>query len=145
MSSERAIQRALKWNKENPERHKEAVRRCSKRLYKESWSFNLHDYKLPEEVEIIDFHRCKFNGISYHVGLSGYVIANKQIGKRESKNIYEAHKLHRDIWKYFNKQDIPVGYQIHHLDGDVTNNLISNLMLVNKDEHKVLHHRKVRA
>lgn len=36
MSSEKDIQRALKWNKDNPERHKQAVRNCCARLYKES-------------------------------------------------------------------------------------------------------------
>ena len=141
MSSEKDIQRALKWNKDNPERHKQAVRNCCARIYKESWGFDLHNYKLPPEVEVIDYHRCKFNGISYHIGISGYIIANKNLGNGK----YEAHKLHRDIFKYYNNSDIPEGYQIHHIDGDVTNNLLSNLMLVNMNQHKRLHNKKVRA
>ena len=141
MSSEKDIQRALKWNRENPERHRQAVKQCTARLYRESWNLDLHNYKLPPEVEIIDYHRCKFNGISYHIGVAGYVIANKNLGNGK----YEAHKLHRDIFKYYNGTDIPEGCQIHHVDGDVTNNLLSNLMLVSANEHKRLHNKKVRA
>lgn len=146
MSSEKDIQRALKWNKANPERHRLAVNRCFARLYKESWAFDLHNYKFPEEVVVLDSHRCKFNGISYHVSIAGYLIANKDIGKRaDGKRMYEAHRLHRDLFKYYNNQDIPEGYQVHHIDNDVTNNLVDNLMLVDKNEHKRLHNKKVRA
>ena len=146
MSSEKDIQRALKWNRENPDRHRMAVKNFADRLYRESWNFDLRKYKLPEEVEVLDYHRCKFNGISYHISLSGYLIANKQIGRdRSGKLIYEPHRLHRDIFKYYNNTDIPKDCQIHHIDGDVTNNLLSNLMLVHKDEHKILHNKKVRA
>lgn len=146
MSSEKDIQRALKWNRENPDRHRMAVKNCADRLYRESWNFDLRKYKLPEEVEVLDYHRCKFNGMSYHISLSGYLIANKQIGRdRSGKLIYEPHRLHRDIFKYYNNTDIPKDCQIHHIDGDVTNNLLSNLMLVHKDEHKILHNKKVRA
>lgn len=146
MSSEKDIQRALKWNKENPEGHKQAVKHCSARLYKESWAYDLHSYRLPKCVEVIDYHRCKFNGISYHIGIGGYLIANKDVGKASNgKRCYEAHKLHRDIWKFYMKQDIPESYQVHHVDGSVTNNLICNLMLVQIDEHKRLHNKKVRA
>lgn len=141
MSSEKDIQRVLKWNRENPERHKQAVKRCSARIYRESWNLDLYNYKLPPEVEIIDYHRCKFNGISYHIGMAGYIIANKNLGNGK----YEAHKLHRDIFKHYTNSDIPEGYQIHHIDGDVTNNLLSNLMLVNTNQHKRLHNKKVRA
>jgi hypothetical protein len=146
MSSEKDIQRALRWNKANPERHRLAVNRCSARLYKESWTFDLHSYKFPEEVVVLDSHRCKFNGISYHVGNAGYLIANKAVGKRaDGKRMYESHKLHRDLFKYYNNQDIPEGYQVHHVDNDVTNNLVNNLMLVDKNEHKRLHNKRVRA
>lgn len=147
MSSEKDIQRALRWNKDNPQRHKIAVKKCSERLYQESWKFNLYNYKFPDSVEIIDYHRCRFNGISYHVGLSGYLIANKDIGKDyNGKRKYEAHKLHRDLFMYYNNMvTIPKDYQIHHKDNDVTNNTLSNLVLVHKNEHKRLHGKKVRA
>ena len=146
MNSEKDILRIIKWNKEHKEQHRESVRRCSHRLYKESWNVDIRNYKFPEEVEIIDYHRCKFNGISYHVGISSYLIANKDIGKQPNgKRKYKAHKLHRDIFEYFNKVKIEKGYQIHHLDNDVSNNVIDNLVLVSSDEHKILHNKKVRA
>lgn len=146
MSTERAILRAIKWNKENRERHTKAVKKCSKRLFEESKQLNLFDYKLPFEVEIKDRHRCYFNGISYHIGNGGYIIANKDIGKdKNGKRKYKAHKLHRDLWEFYHKKSIPENCNIHHIDGNVTNNLIDNLMLVNKDEHKILHNKKVRA
>lgn len=146
MSSERDIQRALKWNKENTERHKQAIKHCNSRLYKESWNYNIYDFKFPEAVEILDYHRCRFNGISYHVGIGGHLIANKYIGKdAKGKYLYEAHKLHRDLFMYYNNMEIPKGFQVHHVDGDVTNNLVSNLLCVSENQHKILHGKKVRA
>ena len=42
------------------------------------------------------------------------------------------------VWeKYFG--EIPEGMQIHHIDGDKTNNDISNLQLVTPLEHKRIH------
>ena len=42
--------------------------------------------------------------------------------------------MHRFVWESFNGQ-IPKGYDIHHRDGDRTNNKINNLELMKKDEH----------
>lgn len=45
---------------------------------------------------------------------------------------------HRIVWEeHYGK--IPEGMQIHHIDGDKTNNNISNLQLVTTIEHKRLH------
>lgn len=45
---------------------------------------------------------------------------------------------HDLVWEeYFGK--IPTGMQVHHIDGDKTNNDISNLQLVTPLEHKRLH------
>jgi len=44
------------------------------------------------------------------------------------------HYLHRDIWESVNGK-IPKGYDIHHKDGDRTNNHIDNLELYSKSEH----------
>lgn len=43
-------------------------------------------------------------------------------------------KMHRDVWEFYNGQ-IPKGHHIHHIDGDVTNNDISNLQLMEASEH----------
>lgn len=42
--------------------------------------------------------------------------------------------LHRDVWAYFNGP-IPDGCHIHHKDNDPSNNDISNLECLPKDEH----------
>lgn len=43
-------------------------------------------------------------------------------------------KMHRDVWEFYNGQ-IPKGHHIHHIDGDVTNNDISNLQLMEASDH----------
>jgi hypothetical protein len=43
-------------------------------------------------------------------------------------------KMHRDVWAFYNGE-IPKGHHIHHIDGDVTNNDISNLKLMEASAH----------
>lgn len=45
---------------------------------------------------------------------------------------------HNIVWEEHNGE-IPIGMQIHHIDGNKTNNDISNLKLVTPLEHKRLH------
>lgn len=45
---------------------------------------------------------------------------------------------HRMVWER-NYGKIPPAMQIHHIDGNKTNNIISNLQLVTPLEHKRLH------
>lgn len=52
--------------------------------------------------------------------------------------------LHREVWKYF-FGEIPVGFVIHHIDCDKNNNDISNLRLMTKEEHSILHRRGINA
>lgn len=46
--------------------------------------------------------------------------------------------MHRAVWEHFNGP-IPDGWDVHHLDRDRTNNDISNLTCLSKDEHTKLH------
>lgn len=46
--------------------------------------------------------------------------------------------LHREVWKHFNGE-IPEGYVIHHIDGDPSNNDISNLQIMTISEHTKFH------
>lgn len=48
---------------------------------------------------------------------------------------------HRIIWEYVNGT-VPEGYEIHHKDHNPTNNCIDNLVLVSKEEHKIIHQKK---
>jgi uncharacterized CHY-type Zn-finger protein len=43
-------------------------------------------------------------------------------------------KMHRDVWEFYNGE-IPKGYHIHHIDGNPSNNEISNLQLIEASEH----------
>lgn len=47
-------------------------------------------------------------------------------------------RLHRAVWEHYNGE-IPEGYQVHHVDGDKSNNDISNLALLDKHLHAARH------
>ena len=72
------------------------------------------------EVQIISETVQKFNGESFYK--CGNYFQHK--GKR----------LHRAVWEYHNGS-IPVGYHVHHIDENRSNNDISNLSLVLGSEH----------
>ena len=46
--------------------------------------------------------------------------------------------LHRDVWSD-QYGPIPKGYHIHHIDGDTTNNHISNLECLSRSQHRKHH------
>jgi hypothetical protein len=50
-------------------------------------------------------------------------------------------KMHRDVWSFYNGE-IPKGHHIHHIDGDVTNNDISNLQLMEASAHLSMEAKK---
>ena len=52
-----------------------------------------------------------------------------------------AHK----IWKEYYTEPVPKGYDIHHIDGDYTNNNILNLITMTHSEHSKIHGRGHRA
>lgn len=60
-----------------------------------------------------------------------YIISSSKEGNRGKK-------LHRLIYED-HYGPIPKGMQIHHIDGDTTNNDISNLQLVSISEHNKIH------
>ena len=51
-------------------------------------------------------------------------------------------RLHRYIWEKHNGE-IPKGMHIHHIDGNTTNNHISNLKLVSPKEHNKEHYAEM--
>ena len=65
-----------------------------------------------------------FNGSRYTLRNTGYY--GKTNGKRTL--------LHRDTWELVNGK-IPLGWDIHHIDEDKTNNKIENLECLPKSEH----------
>lgn len=65
-----------------------------------------------------------FNGARYTKRNTGYF--GKTTGERTL--------LHRDVWEK-HKGAIPVGWDIHHIDGDKEHNSIKNLECLPKAEH----------
>ena len=61
-----------------------------------------------------------------------YCISSSKEGNR-------AKKLHRLIYEDYHGIKIPKGMQIHHIDGNTTNNDPSNLQMVSISEHNKIH------
>jgi hypothetical protein len=49
---------------------------------------------------------------------------------------------YRKIWETYNNKKIPKNHDIHHIDGDRTNNDPSNLMCVSLEEHLEIHYKQ---
>lgn len=65
-------------------------------------------------------------------GKGYYVISSSKEGNRKKY-------LHRLIYEDYYNTKIPKGMQIHHIDGDTTNNNPLNLKLVSISEHNKIH------
>ncbi len=63
--------------------------------------------------------------------------------KYTTRNCERKHavQLHRAVWEYYNGE-IPKGYHIHHIDGNVDNNDITNLECISAREHLSEHGKK---
>lgn len=46
---------------------------------------------------------------------------------------------HQRVWKASRQEDIPVGWHIHHMDGDYDNNTPDNLLCVTREIHREIH------
>jgi len=55
---------------------------------------------------------------------------------------YHGKYIHQVVWEHFNGE-IPKGYVIHHIDGDKSNNEISNLQIMTQHEHMELHRENI--
>ena len=68
---------------------------------------------------------------------TGYYLSSKRIySSLDHKE--KRRRLHRCVWEFYNGA-IPSGYEVHHIDGDKSNNDISNLQLLSNAEHMKLH------
>lgn len=73
-----------------------------------------------------------FNGVKFtRDDETGYYL-NSTLRKR----------MHRYVWEYYHGK-IPKFFQIHHIDGDRSNNDISNLEMIRVGEHQRLHGEKL--
>lgn len=64
-----------------------------------------------------------------------YSITRKGYRRNNRTGIFE----HVEAWERHHSRPVPVGYQIHHLDGDKLNNHPDNLVAVTPTDHKRIH------
>ena len=50
------------------------------------------------------------------------------------------YSIHQLVWMYFNNKNVPKGLVLHHIDKNKFNNDISNLKLLTKREHNLIHY-----
>lgn len=75
-----------------------------------------------------------FNGKVYELVGKYYFEKNStNAGRRNAK------QLHIAVWEFYNNQEVPKGYHIHHKDFNHLNNDISNLECLPASEHLSLH------
>lgn len=79
-----------------------------------------------------------FNGETYIRSPKSRYYFKHTTKNAERKN---AKQLHRAVWEYYNGE-IPKGYHIHHIDGNVDNNDISNLECISAREHLSMHAKR---
>lgn len=88
-----------------------------------------------QQVEVV-----VFNGATYR----RYPNAKKPNHRRYFMRAGGRRMLHRDIWEFLNGP-IPDGYDIHHKDGDPSNNDPDNLEPILRSEHRRHHSEQNRG
>lgn len=83
--------------------------------------FKRRNYKLRKKKKL---PFITYKGVKFTLRNHGYY--SRTDGDREL--------MHRFVW-VDKKGEIPKGYDIHHVDGDKTNNDIKNLECITKEEH----------
>ena len=81
-------------------------------------------YKLPSCVTMLDSKHVMFNGIKFGISAKGYL-------KHESLDLHVALMKAEGHWFE--------GCNVHHIDGDVFNNLLDNLICLTEEKHKEAH------
>lgn len=74
-----------------------------------------------------------FNGLMFtRDETTGYYLCSKKTDGNSRK------RMHVYVWEYYNGK-VPKGYEIHHADGDKSNNNISNLQCLAAETHRKYH------
>lgn len=81
-------------------------------------------YKLPSCVEILDSKHVIFNGVKFGISSKGYL-------KHEDLDLHVALMMSKGHWFE--------GCNVHHIDGDVFNNMLDNLICLTKEKHIEAH------
>jgi len=115
--------------------------------YKKAYSLYQQGYSLAEVGKVIGVTRQSvydcFKRRGYKMRkkklLPFYLYAGRKftinnMGYYRSTDRKGTQLLHRYVWE-MERGKIPKGYDVHHLDEDKTNNIITNLECLSKSEH----------
>ena len=115
-----------------------------------------HSNKIPFRTEIKDFPNYTFyphEGKIYSHNQERYIgyYDKARIEKCNRTKSYTQVAIYNNRRRLFGTTgtliwlsvfgSVPDGYEIHHIDGDAKNNKISNLMLVTREQHHLIHRR----
>jgi len=67
------------------------------------------------------------------------ILFNRLKNNNEYFDNKDVSNMHRYVWTTFMENDVPEGCVIHHVDRDKSNNDISNLVCMEKEEHSRWH------
>ena len=84
-----------------------------------------------EKGTVYSLYYKKYIGV---IGINGYVKVHPPKG-------YKHKSVHQYIWMVANQAEIPEGYDIHHIDGNRSNNSINNLELIEQSTHRSEHNK----
>lgn len=125
LNKDKIIKRATEYNSVNIDKHRESGRKWAKKAYKEAKeNLVISLYKLPADVIILDDKHIKYQGYTYNISKQGYLTCG-------SKLFHIEYSKYLGIW--FN------GCEIHHIDGDVLNNIETNLIALTPEKHRYAH------
>ena len=125
LHKDKIIKRATEYNSVNIDKHRESGRKWAKKAYKEAKeNIEIGFYKLPTEVTILDSKHIRYFGNTYNITKEGYLTCG-------SKLFHVEYSKYLGIW--FS------GCEIHHIDGNVFNNLEDNLIALTPEKHSYAH------
>ena len=83
--------------------------------------------------------RVLFNGIWYSCSEKGKYYFPEKVPNKDRKNLKQ---LHKAVYEFYSKKEIPKGYHIHHKDFNLDNNKYENLELLEASKHLSLHAKR---